>query len=351
MDIGHLINTVWASLALALRTLVARIGPGHLVESGGFLWSPPSFAVLVGLATAFVWLAFTPSRPARMVRERLNGYLDRGDLIQDAEMRRSFAARVLWPLLQRVLRILGGLAPMRTVEAARQMLLQAGQPGGLTPLDFLGLRLLCLVLAAAGYALLLGGRLSFGAALRNTLLVGALGFFAPFLWLRWRARRRRHEIVRALPDALDMLTIGVEAGLAFESALVRVGEQWENALTREFRRAVTEMRVGTPRDVALRRMVERAGVQDLRTFVATLIQSSQLGVSIAQVLHTQAAQMRVRRRQRAEELARQAGIKMIFPLALFVFPSMLVVILGPSIPAFVRFFSGVTGGSRAGAGF
>jgi tight adherence protein C len=135
-----------------------------------------------------------------------------------------------------------------------------------------------------------------------------------------------------------MLTIGVEAGLAFESALVRVGEQWENALTRELRRAVTEMRVGTPQDVALWRMVERAGVQDLRTFVATLIQSTQLGVSIAQVLHVEAAQMRVRRQQRAEELARQAGIKMLFPLILFVFPAMLVVILGPSVPAFLAFF-------------
>jgi tight adherence protein C len=163
-----------------------------------------------------------------------------------------------------------------------------------------------------------------------------------------RVRRRKHDILRALPDALDMLTIGVEAGLAFETALLRVGERWDNPLTREFRRAVNEMRVGTPRDVALRRVVDRADVPELSTFIAVLIQSSQLGVSIAQVLHTQAAQMRVRRRQRAEELARQAGLKMVFVLLLFVFPAMLVVILGPSLPAFADFFDAIGGGGSLG---
>ncbi len=171
-----------------------------------------------------------------------------------------------------------------------------------------------------------------------------MGYLLMTYWLKRRVRKRQYQIQRALPDALDMLTIGVEAGLAFESALLRVGERWDNALTQEFRRAVAEMRMGTTRNVALQRMVERTGVQDLRTFVAVLIQSSTLGVSIAEVLHTQAEQMRVKRRQRAEELARQAGVKMIFPLALFIFPSMLVVILGPSIPAFIDMFRILGGG-------
>lgn len=319
---------------------------GRLIQTGDFLWSPPTFAVLIGLAMALIWLALAPARPRRAVRERLAGYLDRQDVIEEEDMRRPFGERVLLPMLRRILRILGRLAPKRNVEMTRQMLVQAGQPGGLTVLDFLGLRLLFVVLMGGGYFLLLGKTLPFATALRNALLGGALGYFLPLFWLRRRVRRRQHEILRSLPDALDMLTIGVEAGLAFESALLRVGEKWDNALTREFRRAVAEMRVGTARNVALRRMADRTGEKDLSTFVAVLIQSSQLGVSIAQVLHAQAAQMRVKRRQRAEELARQAGIKMIFPLALFVFPSMLVVILGPSIPAFLSFFSsglGTTG--------
>ena len=180
--------------------------------------------------------------------------------------------------------------------------------------------------------------------LRNSLLIGIAGFFLPWLWLRSRARSRQHAISLALPDALDMLTIGVEAGLAFESALLRVGERWHNPLTLEFRRAVAEMRIGTPRDVALTRMAERSGVPELRSFVAVLIQSNQLGMSIAQVLHNQAADMRVKRRQRAEELARQASVKMVFPLVFLIFPALFVVILGPSIPALAGLLRQLGGG-------
>jgi tight adherence protein C len=318
---------------------VKHVDIGRLIQTGAFLWSPLTFAVLVGLAMALIWLALAPARPRRAVQERLAGYLDRQDVIVEEDMSRPFGARVLLPLLRRILRILGRLAPKRNVEMTRQMLVQAGEPGGLTVLDFLGLRLLFVVLVGGGYFLLLGKTLPFATALRNALLLGGLGYSLPLLWLRRRVRRRQRQITRALPDALDMLTIGVEAGLAFESALLKVGERWDNVLTREFRRAVAEMRVGTTRDLALRRMADRAGEQDLSTFVAILIQSSRLGVSIAQVLHTQAAQMRVKRRQRAEELARQAGVKMVFPLVFLIFPAIFVVILGPAIPRLIPFMA------------
>ena len=321
---------------------------GHLIQTGGFLWSPVTFALLTGLAAALVWMAFAPSRPREDVEERLNGYLDRTDIIEEAEMRRPFAVRVLLPILLRILHTLGRLAPKRSVETTQQMLVQAGEPGGLSALDFLGLRLLVAMLLAGGYYLLLGRAVGLSEALRYALIAAVMGFFLPWLWLRGRVRRRQHEIIRALPDVLDMMTVGVEAGLAFESAMLKVGERWDNALTQELRRAVAEMRLGTPRDVALRRMADRTGVPELSTFVAVLIQSSQLGVSIAQVLHTQAAEMRVRRQQRAEELARQAGIKMIFPLALLIFPALLVVILGPSVPAFMSFFSSMGGAGTTG---
>jgi tight adherence protein C len=200
------------------------------------------------------------------------------------------------------------------------------------------------ILFAGGYLLLFGRGQAPGIAVRNTLLLGVLGYILPVYWLRRRVRSRQHAIVRALPDALDMMTIGVEAGLAFESAMLRVADQWDNPLTQEFRRAVAEMRMGTSRNEALKRMVERTGVKDLSTFVAVLIQSSQLGVSIAEVLHSQADQMRVKRRQRAEELARQAGIKMIFPLALCVLPATMIVILGPTIPIFIDLFRSLGAG-------
>jgi tight adherence protein C len=133
----------------------------------------------------------------------------------------------------------------------------------------------------------------------------------------------------------------VEAGLAFESALMRVSEKWHNPLTDEFRRTVGEMRVGTSREVALLRLAERCDVADLNTFVAILVQSSQLGVSISQVLHQQAAEMRLKRRQRAEELARQAGIKIMIPLGFLIFPALFVVILGPAVPTIASAFQGI----------
>ncbi|MFC2023688.1 type II secretion system F family protein [Chloroflexota bacterium] len=321
---------------------------GDLILGGGLLWSPAAFGLLIGLAAALIWLAFMPVRPLRDVQERMDGYLDRVDIIEETEIRRPIESRVFIPMLRRFLRALGGLTPKRTIEKTQMMLQNAGQPAGLTALDFLGMRLLFAVMLAGIYYFLAGKNIAFSEALRNTLLSGVIGYFVPLYWLRYRMRKRQNEILRALPDALDMLTVGVEAGLAFESAMLRVGEKWDNPLTRLFTRAVAEMRVGVPRNDALERMAERSGVQELLVFVAVLVQSSQLGVSIAEVLHTQADQMRIRRRQRAEELARQAGIKMLFPLILLIFPSMLIVILGPSVPAFQAFFSS---GLSMGGGF
>ncbi|MCC7352517.1 MAG: type II secretion system F family protein [Anaerolineae bacterium] len=316
----------------------------NLLVNGGLFSSPFAFGAMIGFATILIWLAFMPSFPAQMIRRRLDGYLERVDVIEDAEMRKPFAGRVVLPLFRRFLRLLGSLAPKRNAEATQKMLLQAGNPGGLTMLDFFGLRLLSVLLLGGGYYFLFGENVPVATAARNTLIMGGIGFFVPLYWLRNRVNQRKYEIRRALPDALDMLTIGVEAGLAFESAMVKVGEKWNNALTREFRRAVAEMRVGTPRDVALQRMAERSGVQEVSTFVAVLLQSSQLGVSIAQVLHAQAAQVRMKRRQRAEELAQQASVKMVFPLILFIFPAMFVVALGPALPTAITFLNRLNGG-------
>lgn len=321
--------------------LVEMSGPNLLLRSllDWPIWSPLLFALLVGLAVLFVWMAFAPASTKQVVQKRAEGYLKREATPSDPRLEGSFFSRVILSFLRGILRFLGRLLPGRNVEATRKMLIYAGEPGGLTPLDFFGLQILMIVLPAGIYLLAIGLKQPLTLALRNTLLIAMLGFMLPRFWLRSRVRRRQHEIARALPDALDMMTIGVEAGLAFESAMLRVGEQWRNALTQEFERAVAEMRVGTPRDLALQRMVERTGVPDLETFVAVLVQSNQLGVPISQVLHAQAAEMRLKRRQRAEELARQAGVKMVFPLIFFIFPAMIVVMLGPAIPIIAQVFA------------
>jgi tight adherence protein C len=311
--------------------------------AGGVVWSPLTFGVLASLATALIWIALTPSRPARMVRERLDGYLNPKEVVEDEGTHESFNVRVLVPVLRRILHIAGAFAPKRNLEAMRKLLIEAGEPGGLSVLDFFGLRLLFGVIGG-GFCFLVLKRISLPIALMGTIPVGGIISFLPLFWLRSKAKQRNHEITRALADALDMMTIAVEAGLAFESALLRVADRWDNALSREFRRAVVEMRLGAPRDVALQHVAERADVEDLRMFVAILVQANQLGLSIGQVLHSQAAQMRMRRRQRAEEKARQAGIKMLFPLVFLIFPALMVVVLGPAVPTLLQVMRSLTGG-------
>jgi tight adherence protein C len=159
-----------------------------------------------------------------------------------------------------------------------------------------------------------------------------------------RIGSRQHDILRALPDALDMLTICVDAGLAFDLAMLKIGEKWDNTVAREFNRVVAEIRMGLTREDALRRMVERTGVVDIGNFVAVLIQADQLGVSIADVLHVQSSQMRVRRHQRAEELANQAPVKMVFPLVFLILPALFIMILGPALPRMADALSAMGGG-------
>jgi tight adherence protein C len=320
------------------------MNPGSLLDTADVLASPALFALLVGFAVILIWESFAPARPAEQVKERMEGYLDRVDITEESEISRPLAVRAIFSPLKGLLRRLGGLLPKRMVASTERQLVMAGSPMGFSALDYMGLCLLMVIPFAFGYFLFFGRSQPLAIALRNTLALALLGYLLPVYWLRRRVRQRKHDIVRALPDALDMMTIGVEAGLAFESAMLRVGDRWDNALTREFRRTVAEMRMGTPRNEALQRMVERTGVLDLNTFVAVLIQSSQLGVSVAEVLHAQADQMRVKRRQRAEERGRQAGIKMIFPLALCILPATMIVILGPTIPIFIEMFATLSGG-------
>jgi tight adherence protein C len=302
-----------------------------------FQAAPLVFGALIGVAVAFIWVAFAPGRrSAEPSADRLDDYVDRVDLIEQEELQKSFVARALLPMLRRLLKVFGRLAPQHGMENTRKLLIRAGEPGGLTALDFYGLRLLtCLMLGGLGFWFA-SQRLPLTNTVSATLVAAAIGFYFPHMWLRGRAAGRQREIERALPNALDMLTIGVEAGLAFESAMLRVSDHWDNALTRELRRAVLEMRVGASRDEALERLADRADVSDLRSFVIVLMQSTRLGVSIAQVLHNQSVAMRQKRRQRAEELARQAPVKLAIPLVLLIFPALLVVIMGPAIPGILE---------------
>jgi tight adherence protein C len=237
---------------------------------------------------------------------------------------------------------MGKLTPQRNMKEMQRRLELAGRPYGWSGVDFLGLRLLsALLFGGLCFTLILLSSLSPALSLLLTLVCVALGFYLPVLWLSRRISQRQVALVRALPDGLDMLNICVGAGLGFDAALSRIGDRWQNALADEFNRVVTEIQVGKPRNDALLDLAARSGVPEVENFVATIVQASQLGVSIAKVLRSQSEQMRILRRQRAEELARQATIKLLFPLVFLIFPAMLAVLLGPGIPQLINTLSGL----------
>jgi len=285
---------------------------------------------LAPLSALAVAMALRPRR--NPVAERLTAQAQ-VQAVAEEELSRSFWDRAISPFLHGFLRLLGRLSPRGNLEALRHTLLLAGNPGNLSVLDLMGLKLL---LAALGLflAFLVTSRSPHLSLinLAEIVLAGLVGYLLPNFWLSRRIKSRQHLISRALPDVLDLLTVCVESGLGLEAAMLRVGERWDNVLTRELGRTVREMRMGISRPESLRHLVQRTEVPELSAFVAVVIQAEQLGVSIAQVLRTQSDQMRVIRWQKAQERARSAPFKMVFVLVLCTFPSLFIVILGPAIP-------------------
>jgi tight adherence protein C len=167
-----------------------------------------------------------------------------------------------------------------------------------------------------------------------------LGYTVPEFWLGGRVKKRQKGILLMIPDSLDLLTISVRAGLGFDAALGKVVEKLQGPLSDEFRRALAEIRVGKTRREALRDMIPRTDVPPLNNFIGAIIQAEQLGVSISKVLQVQSEQLRIERRQRAEEMAAKAPIKMLFPLVGCIFPSLFVVILGPAIILIIKNLGG-----------
>lgn len=299
-------------------------------------------SLLAGMAVWFIYLGLRALQSGNTAEKRFRSLVGTyQDLVsvRELELRTPFRERALRPLFRRLLQSLARFSPMGSAAQVQQKLVMAGNPGNLTPVDFLGLRVLAATVLALGGVL---GGMAAGRPSRVILFaaIGALlGLIYPNMWLNRRIRRRQKAIQRALPDVLDMLTVAVDAGLGFDAAVLKVTEKWSNPLTEEFQHMLFEMRMGVPRAEALRNMAERTGVPELSTFVAIMVQADRLGASITDVLHAQSQAMRTRRRQWAEEQARKAPIKMLIPLVLFVFPATFVVILGPAVPRIMATFS------------
>ncbi len=296
-------------------------------------------SVLVGAGILLFFLGFAlrlmmPNR----IAATLESYEAGPRTLAELEMSRPFGERVVIPTLRWLARLIGRFTPERNVEMLRHRLEVAGSPNNWTVVDFMGLQVL-IAIAATIIAIPFTLFSSAALLLKLTLVVSAamLGLYLPLIWLSFRASNRQASIQRSLPDALDLISISVEAGLGLDAALQRVTTKWNHDLSREIARALSEIRVGKVRRDALRDMAARVDVDDLSNVVAAIVQAEQLGVSITKVMRIQSEQMRIKRRQRAQEKAQQAPIKMLLPLGFLIFPSLFIVILGPSV---LRLLSG-----------
>jgi tight adherence protein C len=301
---------------------------------------PPFLPLLVAAVAAgailLIVLGLAGSSPVDPVQARLTqlGTMQAKNL-EELELQQPFVERTLRPLAAKLSGQASKLASSSFQEKAEKRLALAGNPGNLRVADWLGVKAAGAVIGAILFIFLfvVVGFMKLPVPLNFAMGgIGLLfGYTAPEFWLGGRVKKRQHAILLQIPDALDLLTISVRAGLGFDAALGKVVEKLQGPLTEEFRRALAEVRVGKARREALRDIVPRTEVGPLTNFIGAIIQAEQLGVSISKVLQVQSEQLRIERRQRAEEMAAKAPIKMLFPLVGCIFPSLFIVILGPAI--------------------
>lgn len=295
----------------------------------------PLFAVLGVLAVVglMVYTSLREDSGRDALSDRLAQYADREtpESLEEVELSLSFRDRVLVPLVKRLADFTAQFTPQKQLEETRHLLELAGDTTD--PSQFFLIRI------AATIGLGLGGMLLGFVILDEPLTTAlmytgggfALGYFFPVMSLRSKIRKRQENIIKALPDALDLLTICVEAGLGFDAAMGKVYEKWDNELSLAFGRVLREIQLGKLRRDALKDMSDRMDVPDVNSFTAAIIQSESLGVSMSKILRVQSEQMRIKRRQRAQEKAQQAPVKMMMPMVLLIFPSLWIVLLGPAV--------------------
>ena len=290
-------------------------------------------AALAAGAILLITLGVAGGRSVDPVQARLTqlGTMQARNL-EELELQQPFFERTVRPLAMRLSGSVARITSSSFTERTEKRLALAGYPGDMRTADWLGIKAIGSV-AGAGIMFVLFGLLA-GQLLQGIALgmVGlGIGYLVPEFWLGGRVKKRQKLILMGIPDALDLLTISVRAGLGFDAALGKCVEKTVGPLADEFRRGLAEIRVGKARREALRDIVARTEVPALSNFIGAIIQAEQLGVSISKVLQVQSEQLRIERRQRAEEMAPKAPIKMLFPLVGCIFPSLFIVILGPAI--------------------
>lgn len=297
-----------------------------------------SLPILIGIVAA-VFIIIASILMLRRAEEnplaaRIDEFAAREEIIsiEEIELSLPITERIFIPLIRRISEFVIRFTPQKTLERTTRMLELAGNPRNMSAAEFFIARavsavilvLLAVMFTANSADMTIGKRLLWAVA------AAAIGFVLPVMFLRSMIDRRKAEIIKKLPDALDLMTICVDAGLTFNAAMQKVDEKWDDVLAAEFGRVIYEMQLGKSRRQALKDMVDRMDVHDVTSFVAAVLQADQLGVGIAKVLRIQSEQMRIKRRQRAEERAQQAPVKMIFPMVFLIFPSIFIILLGPA---------------------
>lgn len=288
------------------------------------------------IITGLVYMGFRDNKERDPLQERLAQWGETEkpvESLEEIELSLSFQDRVIIPLLKGFAALTTRFTPQKQLETARKMLEQAGM--STDPTTFFAMRIVGGVLGlGVGILLFFVLRVTnpeSTRALMYTAGATALGFYFPVISVKSRIRKRQENVLKALPDALDLLVICVEAGLGFDMAMGKVYEKWDNELALAFGRVLREIQLGKLRREALKDMSDRMDVPDVNSFTAAIIQADQLGVSMSKILKVQAEQMRIKRRQRAQEKAQQAPVKMMIPMVLLIFPSIYIVLLGPSV--------------------
>ncbi|MEW6225139.1 MAG: type II secretion system F family protein [Chloroflexota bacterium] len=297
---------------------------------------PLIVAAVAAGAILLIVLGLAGNAPVDPVQARLTqlGTMQAKNL-EELELQQPLFERTVRPLAARLSGFVARVTSTSFTQQTEKRLALAGNPGGLRTADWLGIKAVGAIVGAGLFFLLfvIVGFMGLPVVLQFVMIPigGLFGYTLPEFWLGGRVRKRQKEILLQIPDALDLLTISVRAGLGFDGALGKVVEKLHGPLTEEFRRALAEIRVGKARRDALRDIIPRTEVTALTNFIGAIIQAEQLGVSISKVLQVQSEQLRIERRQRAEEMAAKAPIKMLFPLVGCIFPSLFIVILGPAI--------------------
>jgi len=286
------------------------------------------FIAIATIGFAVYFLAEVATAPMRTRRNLVHRAANYGRVKASGKELPKFRERVFTPLTSQVSRLVLRVNPKASTDSVAKKLMAAGMRNT-SPNGFIAAQGI-FAIGGGFFGLVLLGAFSPARAPLFGIGLAVLGFMGPSFFLNSRVRSRQAAVAAELPDALDLLSVSVEAGLGFDGAVQKLTEHMEGPLIEEFELALGEMRIGEGRQEALKKMAERSASQEMASFVRAIVQADQLGISLGRILRIQASDSRLKRQLLAEEKAMKAPIKMLFPTVAFIFPAMFIVILGPA---------------------